>query len=82
MTFIALFLSLFMLARPGLRERLCSGLTMAASLLAAVVTTLIFLIDVIFVAVVRHKLKNATDGEVAATWGDGVRLIAFNIALE
>ena len=74
LTFVAFVLSLFMLVRsaPHLRSRLCSGFTLAMSILAAVVTTVVFLIDVIFVAVVRNKIKNSTDGDVTATWGVGV----------
>ena len=59
-------------ARPGL----CSGITFAISLLAAVLTTIVFLVDVIFVSVVRHMLNDGTDGRVKATWGVGVSNIS------
>ena len=62
--------------RPDVRSRVCSGITLAISLLAAVLTTIVFLIDVIFVAVVRHKLNDDTDGQVKATWGVGVSNIS------
>lgn len=60
--------------RPDARSRLCSGITLAVSILAAVLTTVVFLIDVIFVAVLRHELKDGTNNQVKATWGVGVSL--------
>ena len=58
--------------RPDARSRVCSGLTLGMAILAAVVTTIVFLIDVIFVAVARHKIADSTDNQVKATWGVGV----------
>lgn len=78
LTFLALVLSLFMLARTDARTRICSGLTLGASILAAVLTTIVFLIDVIFVAVARHKISDATNGDVRATWGAGVCLLFYS----
>ena len=63
-----------MLSRPSLRERACSAITLALAILASILTTIVFLIDVIAIAVARHKIKNATDGEVTVTWGNGVGL--------
>lgn len=79
LTFLAFFLSVFMLVRSGphLRSRVCSGFTLAAAVLAAVVTTVVFLVDVIFVAIVRKKLRDETDGDVNATWGVGVSSFPF-----
>lgn len=61
-----------MLSRASLGSRLCSSLTLGISILASVLATIAFLIDVIFVAVAKHKIKSATHGDVTATWGDGV----------
>lgn len=79
LTFLAFVLSLFMLVRrgPDVRSRMCSGITLAASILAAVLTTIVFLIDVIFVAVVRQKLNVDTNGEVKATWGVAVSYFLY-----
>jgi len=71
LAFLAFLFSLAMLSRPSLRERACSALTLAMTVIAAILTTIVFLIDVIAVAVARHKIKNASDGEVTATWGSG-----------
>ncbi|KAH8117346.1 pali-domain-containing protein [Phellopilus nigrolimitatus] len=75
LTFLGLVLSLFILLQPASRARLCSSVTLIVSILASVLTTIVFLIDVIFVAVVQHKLKNATKGDVKATWGSGTWMI-------
>ena len=83
LTFLALVLSLFMLSSstPRFGTRVCSGTTLAASILATLLTTLIFLFDVIFVAVVRNRLNDELDGQVKATWGTGVRIdFLFGVA--
>ena len=65
-------------SKPRFGTRVCSGATLAASILAAVLTTIVFLIDVIFVAVVRDKLNDEFDGQVRATWGSGVSLFLYS----
>ncbi|OBZ75342.1 pH-response regulator protein palI/prr-5 [Grifola frondosa] len=43
-------------------------------LLAALVTTVVFLVDVIFVAVVRHRINSDSDGVIQLSWGNAVWL--------
>ena len=72
LTFLALVLSLFMLRRTAGTTRGASLFTLLASLLAALLTTTAFLIDVILVAIVRHRVRKETDGDVSLTWGNAV----------
>jgi hypothetical protein len=41
--------------------------------LAAFLTTVVFLIDVILVAVVRKRIRDATDNDLDLVWGNAVR---------
>lgn len=71
MTFL---LSLFMLHRGSNgTARLPSLITLGFGILAALFTTIVFLIDVILVAVVRNHVKNDTDNDVTLNWGNAVR---------
>jgi hypothetical protein len=45
--------------------------------LAAFLTTVVFLIDVILVAVIRKRVRKATDGDVDLMWGNAVRNTLF-----
>jgi len=73
LTFLALLASLFIFRRStGRVSRIASLLTVCTGLLAALFTTIVFLIDVIFVAIVRHRINNATDGELNLNWGAAV----------
>ncbi|KAI0797689.1 actin cortical patch SUR7/pH-response regulator pali [Abortiporus biennis] len=73
LTFLALLSSLFILRRHGAGvSRLASLFTLGIGLVAALLTTIVFLIDVIFVAIVRHRIKNATDGDLIFDWGNAV----------
>lgn len=75
LAFITLLTSLFILRRGSNgTSRLPSLITTAVGSLAAVLTTVVFLIDVILVAVVRHRVSDATDGKAQLTWGNGVRV--------
>lgn len=75
LTFLAFLISLFILHRGSNgTARLPSFLTLGIGLLAALLTTVIFLIDVIFVAVVRHKVHNASDGDLNLNWGNAVSI--------
>ncbi|TDL27367.1 pali-domain-containing protein [Rickenella mellea] len=69
LTFLALVFSLMLLRRPSAGTRISSALTLGMSLLAAFITTIVFLIDVIFVAVVRKDVRKATDGIVTGSYG-------------
>ncbi|CAK5277452.1 unnamed protein product [Mycena citricolor] len=73
LTFITLLISLFMLRRGrNGTSRLPSLLALGAGLLTALLTTILFLIDVILVALVRNRVKKDTDGAVNLNWGNAV----------
>lgn len=72
-SFLALLTSLFMLRRgQNGTARLPSLLTLIVGSTAAVLTTIVFLIDVILVAVVRHRIQKASDGDLTLNWGNAV----------
>lgn len=56
------------------RSRGASFLTLGVGLFTALLTTAVFLIDVIFVAVVRSDIKSDTDGLVTGAYGPAVRV--------
>ncbi|KZT11246.1 uncharacterized protein LAESUDRAFT_720453 [Laetiporus sulphureus 93-53] len=74
--FIPLVSSLFLLRRrpvPGDRVSRCGGIyTLVGSLFAAVLITIVFLIDVILVAVMRRKVDAGSDGALTLNWGNAV----------
>ncbi|PPQ72143.1 hypothetical protein CVT26_006899 [Gymnopilus dilepis] len=73
LAFLTLLTSLFILRRGSNgTARLPSLLTVIVGNLAAVLTTLVFLIDVIFVAVARKRVHNASHGELDLVWGNAV----------
>ncbi|PPQ70752.1 hypothetical protein CVT25_000073 [Psilocybe cyanescens] len=73
LAFLTLLISLFILRRGSNgTSRLPSFLTMGIGSLAAFFTTVVFLIDVILVAVVRKRVHNATDGDLNLVWGNAV----------
>jgi len=73
LTFVTFLISLFMLRRGSNgTSRLPSFLTLGFGILATLLTTIVFLIDVILVAVVRNRIKNDTDGDVTLNWGNAV----------
>ncbi|KAK0459627.1 uncharacterized protein EV420DRAFT_1747302 [Desarmillaria tabescens] len=39
-------------------------------IVAAILTTIAFLIDVIVVAIIRHRVNDETDGQLQLTWGN------------
>ena len=45
--------------------------------LAAFLTTVVFLIDGIVVAVIRKRVRKATDGDIDLVWGNAVRSPSF-----
>ncbi|KAI0341731.1 pali-domain-containing protein [Trametopsis cervina] len=71
--FLFLLASLYALSRRtvGLRRGL-SCCVVLLGLLTALLSTVIFLIDVILVAVVRSRIKKDTDGIVSLGWGNAV----------
>ncbi|KAF9053573.1 hypothetical protein BDZ89DRAFT_1056160 [Hymenopellis radicata] len=72
--FLALLVSLFMLRRGDNAgsSRVPSLLILGAGLLSAILTTLVFLIDVIMVAVIRNKVHDHSDGDLEMNWGSAV----------
>ncbi|KAF7295021.1 hypothetical protein MIND_01040200 [Mycena indigotica] len=74
LTFIVLVLSLFALRRREVHgsARLWSLLLFGVGVLTAILTTIVFLIDVILVAVVRHRVHTDTDGVLTLNWGNAV----------
>ncbi|KAF5391373.1 hypothetical protein D9757_002008 [Collybiopsis confluens] len=73
LTFLTMLISLFMFRRGSNRPaRLPSLLTLIIGTLAALLTTIVFLIDVILVAVIRDHVKEDTDGDVSLNWGNAV----------
>ncbi|KAJ6630692.1 actin cortical patch SUR7/pH-response regulator pali [Mycena sp. CBHHK59/15] len=73
LTFVTLLISLFMLRRGANgTSRLPSLLTLGIGLLTAILTTIVFLIDVILVAVVRNHVHKDTDGVLTLNWGNAV----------
>ncbi|KAJ7905392.1 pali-domain-containing protein [Mycena olivaceomarginata] len=75
LTFVTFLISLFMLRRGANgTSRLPSLLALGMGILTAVLTTIVFLIDCIVVAVVRHKVHQASDGALTLNWGSAVWL--------
>ncbi|KAF8163212.1 actin cortical patch SUR7/pH-response regulator pali [Crassisporium funariophilum] len=73
LTFLTLLISLFILRRGSNgTSRLPSLLTLGIGSLAAILTTAVFLIDVIAVAIVRKRVRDASDGDLDLVWGNGV----------
>ncbi|KAG8936588.1 hypothetical protein FRC02_001083 [Tulasnella sp. 418] len=68
LTFLALLFALFLVFRPG-KGRITSILVTIITLLAALLTTLVFIIDIVLVQVVKSRLKSATEGNAYAKWG-------------
>jgi len=75
LAFIAMVLS-FIMARPtNGTTRFSSLMTLIANLLAAFLTTAVFVIDVVLVAVVRHHVRDETRNNVTAKYGNGVWMV-------
>ncbi|KZP24754.1 pali-domain-containing protein [Athelia psychrophila] len=76
LTFLALLMSLFMTKRGQTgASRVASLFTLGSGILAALITTIAFFIDVGLVASVRHKVRNDTNGDVTLNWGNAVWMI-------
>ncbi|KAJ8078663.1 hypothetical protein PM082_012946 [Marasmius tenuissimus] len=76
LTFLSLLVSLFMLRRGSNgTSRLPSLLTLGIGILTALLTTVVFLIDVIFVAVVRGRINDRTDGAISLDYGNAVWMV-------
>ncbi|KAF8969969.1 actin cortical patch SUR7/pH-response regulator pali [Flammula alnicola] len=73
LAFLTLLISLFILRRGSNgTSRFPSLITMGLGSFTAFLTTVVFLIDVILVAVVRKRVRDATDGRITMVWGNAV----------
>jgi len=71
-TFLALVASLFIVRQYHGASRLASLLTLGTGLIAALLTTVVFLIDVILVAIVRDHVNHSAHGDLNFNWGNAV----------
>lgn len=76
-TFLALVASFFIIRRrsDGEISRGASLITVIVGLLAALLATVVFVVDVVFVAVVRDRVKGESDGVLALNWGNAVWMV-------
>ncbi|KAJ7774722.1 pali-domain-containing protein [Mycena metata] len=75
LTFVTLLISLFMLRRGSNgTSRLPSLLALALGIITAILTTLIFLFDVVLVAEVHKHIRADTDNVLDLKWGNAVWL--------
>ncbi|KAG8978465.1 hypothetical protein FRC05_010710 [Tulasnella sp. 425] len=75
-TFIALLLALLAAFRANVsKSRFPSIAASAFGVFAALLTTIVFIVDVVFVSIVKSKLKNHTDGAATANYGAAVWLV-------
>ncbi|THU86424.1 pali-domain-containing protein [Dendrothele bispora CBS 962.96] len=70
LTFVTLLVSLFTFRQAA--SRLIYLVTLGVGILAALFSTIVFLIDVILVAVVRNHVNDQTDGDLTLNWGNAV----------
>lgn len=77
LTFIALVVSLSILRRrnSGTPSRISSILTLGFASLAAIISSIVFLIDVTFIATVHNKVKKDTDNDLELNWGNAVWMV-------
>lgn len=74
LSFIFLLATIYHLARRHTlaHSRRTAFCILFLGLLTALLSTIIFLIDVILVAIVRHRIKNDSDGIISLGWGNAV----------
>jgi hypothetical protein len=67
-------MSLSMLRRgySGTKSRVASTVTLLFASVATLITIIVFLVDVSFVAIVRNKVKDETH-DLQINWGNAVR---------
>ncbi|KAJ1309837.1 hypothetical protein OPQ81_006602 [Rhizoctonia solani] len=66
LAFLALVFALMLLFRPA---RLASAMALIFSVLAAIVATVAFAIDIAVISIAKNKVSNATDGNLKVTYG-------------
>jgi len=73
LTFLALTASLFTLRRGASgKNRIPTFVALVVGIIAASMTTLAFLMDIILVAIVRQRVHNDTNGVLTLNWGNAV----------
>ena len=82
--FLTLLAALFIVRRRGVISRGAAFLTLGVGLFTALLTTVVFLIDVIFVAVAKSDVKQESYGLVYGDYGNAVRLThaVFRVAAD
>ncbi|KAK0210653.1 hypothetical protein DFS33DRAFT_1270640 [Desarmillaria ectypa] len=73
LAFLTFLSSLFIIYRGT--GRLPSLCILGIGLVATILTTIAFLIDVIVVAIIRHRVNDKTDGQLQLTWGNAVWMV-------
>ncbi|KAG8932365.1 hypothetical protein FRC01_014436 [Tulasnella sp. 417] len=74
--FIALLLALLASFRANVsKSRIPSLAASGVGIFAALITTIVFIVDVVFVSIVKSKLKDHTDGAATANYGAAVWLV-------
>jgi len=63
------------MAKLSKEGRRASLVTIFIGILAALMSTIIFFIDLGLVLTVRNKVKNATNGDLQLNWGNAVCLL-------
>ncbi|CAE6437102.1 hypothetical protein ACGC1H_004446 [Rhizoctonia solani] len=66
LAFLALLFALMLLCRPA---RFASAIALVFSVLAAIVATVAFAIDVALTTIAKNKVRDATDGNLKVTYG-------------
>ncbi|CAE6520624.1 unnamed protein product [Rhizoctonia solani] len=66
LAFLALLFALMLLCRPA---RLASAMALVFSVLAAILATIAFAIDVALTTIAKNKVSDATDGNLKVTYG-------------
>jgi xanthine/uracil permease len=73
LTFVTLLISLFVFRRGSNgTSRLPSLLALVLGIITAILTTIVFIIDVSLVAVVRSHVHKDTEGALTLNWGNAV----------
>lgn len=77
LTFLAFLVSLLMVFRARVEgtARFASICSLVWGILAAILTTAVFLIDIIFVAIVRNKVRDESDNEVDLHFDNAIWMV-------
>jgi len=71
LTFLAMIFALTIGCR-NVVSRVFSAVTMILALLAALLSTIVFVVDIVFVVLTRNRIRDATNGEITLNWGNAV----------